>query len=119
MEEMQDDDGDFYQLQVDEDEQVTSFGVDVYQQVFPVGNATQEVVVDGNSPSTVAAIPDDVARVERMRYLSGAFLSAGREWQDGQNAEARRRREQFRPKMNTLIGGPASVSVSVPTTTSE
>ena len=44
MKDVQDDSDDFEQLQFGEDDRVTSFGVDVYQQVFPVGATAQGLV---------------------------------------------------------------------------
>lgn len=80
---MQDDDDTFGQLQVGKDEQVASFGVDVYQQVFPVGAATQVLVGDDVHPQQPpVAVVGILARVERMRQLHGEYLAAGQAWQE-------------------------------------
>ena len=52
---------------------------------------------------------DVFARIERMRYLSEAFLMAEQEWRDKSDIAARVRRDQLRAELDTLIGGPASM----------
>lgn len=119
VDDVQVDDEGFDQLQIDDDEQVTSFGVDVHQQVFPVGGTTQGVVVDDTPPSaTTTATSAIFARIGRMRYLSEAFLRAGQEWQDTKDLGARARRNQLRAELNTLMSGPAPMSASAATTDS-
>ena len=120
MDDVQDDDEDFDQLQIDDDEQVTSFGVDVHQPVFPVSATTPGVVVDDTPPSATMAVTRDILdRIERMRYLSHAFLMAEQEWQEKHDIAARVRRDHLRAELDALIGDSAPMGASAATTDSE
>lgn len=119
MDDVQDDDEDFDQLQVDDDEQVTSFGVDVHQHVFPVSATTPGVVVDGTPLSATMTVTRDILdRVERIRYLSNAFLMAEQEWQDKHDIAAQVRRDQLRAELDALMSDSAPMGASAATTDS-
>lgn len=77
MEDAHDEDDDLDQLQAHEDDQVTSFGVDVYQQVFTVDTTTPGAVGDNVHPQqSQVPVVDVLARLERMRQLHEEYLAA-------------------------------------------
>ena len=113
MDDVQDDDEDFDQLQIDDDEQVTSFGVDVHEHVFPVSATTPEVVVDDTHPSTTTAVTRALlGRIERIRPLTDAFLMAEHAWQDKHDLNDKVRRDNIRAELDALIGGSTPMGTS-------
>ena len=95
------------------DEQVTSFGVDVHEHVFPVRATTPEVVVDDTRPSTTTAVTRALLdRIERIRFLTDAFLMAEQAWQDKHDLNDEVRRDNIRAELDALIGGSTPMGTS-------
>lgn len=54
----------------------------------------------------------DIARIQRMRELTDAYLNAELAWQAGSNVEDQVRRDDLRDELNALIREPASMNAS-------
>ena len=113
MDDVQDDDEGFDQLQIDHDEQVTSFGMDVHQHVFPVSATAPGLVVDDTHPSATTAVTRAMLdRIERIRYLSDAFLMAEQAWQEKHDIAAQVRRDNLLAELDALTGDSTPVDTS-------
>ena len=61
---------------------------------------------------------NNIARIERMRDLTGAYLMADHRWQMDQDEDARVRRDTLLAQLNALVSSPSSMSSSTSTTDS-
>ena len=92
---------------------MTNFGVDVHQHVFPVSATTPGAVVDGTPPSATTIVTRAILdRIDRLRYLSRAFLMAEQAWQDKHDINDEVRRDNLRAELDALIGDSTPMGTS-------
>ena len=105
---------------------------DVHQRVFSVNSSTLSSTgsdslnvngatfsgVESNSSGIMLMTSNNIARIERMRDLTDAYLMADHRWQMDQDEDARVRRDTLLVQLNALISSPSSMRSSTSTTDS-
>ena len=105
---------------------------DVHQRVFSVDSSTlcstgsdslnvNEATLSGvesNSSGIMLMTSNNIARIERMRDLTDAYLMADHRWQIDKDEDARERRDTLLVQLNALISSPSSMRSSTSTTDS-
>ena len=105
---------------------------DAHQRVFSVNSSTLSSTgsdslnvngatlsgVESNSSGIMLMTSNNIARIERMRDLTDAYLMADHRWQMDQDEDARVRRDTLLVQLNALISSPSSTSSSTSTTDS-